>query len=154
MNKKCEVSVTVTVLLLLAVATFGGTLIYIWYTNYLKETGSDIKQVPPSQMASIVDLATDQSTVYVTIRNNTGHPIKILAASPVVGKVGGSGSHSCPLEGGDVEIPGEEMDVAVVPVGPECGIELVHGMQYYISIEVQYVDGDESYALIQRFTAI
>lgn len=144
MNKKSEVSVTVVILLLLLLATFAGTTFYIWYTNYLKESQTSIDQVPPIEVATIIDIGSDQNTFYVTVRNNKFQDITVPKAGHVVGVYKGSGSTPCFLEGDEFTIKSKESGVATIP------FDVKSGTTYYIIIEVVY-EGT-SYMIVQYYT--
>jgi|GEM_PF-2490765 len=158
MNKKCEVSVTVVILLLLLVATFGGTAFYIWYTNYLKEQEASVDQVPPIDVATIIDIGSDQNTFYVTIRNNKFQDITVPKKGHVVGVYKGTGS--CPrelvLEEGveGITIKPKESGVAIISMidsEDKCGFRMISGTTYYIVIEVIY-EGN-AFNIMQYYTA-
>ncbi|MCK4432541.1 MAG: hypothetical protein KAV48_01280 [Methanomicrobia archaeon] len=145
MNKKCEVSVTVVILLLLLLATFAGTTFYIWYTNYLKEQQASVDQVPPIEVATIIDIGSDQNTFYVTVRNNKFQDITVPKEGHVVGVYKGSGSTPCSLEGDEFTLTSKESGVATIP------FDVKSGTTYYIIIEVVY-EGT-SYMIVQYYTA-
>ena len=149
MNKKSEISVTITILLLLLVVTFAGTFFYIWYTNYLKESETSLGVVPPEQIGTILDIVNDQNTFYVTIRNNTAENIIVLKDGPVVGVYKGSGSYPCPLSD-DLVIKPKQSGVAVIST---TGIfELKPGTTYYISLELKKEGEDAIYTILQYYT--
>ena len=145
MNKKAEVSTTVVILLLLLVVTFSGTFFYIWYTNYLKEQEASVDQVPPIDVATIIDIGSDQNTFYVTIRNNKFQDITVPKDGHVVGVYKGSGSTPCSLNGDAFTIKPKESGVATIPFNVKSGTT------YYIVIEVIY-EGN-AFNIMQYYTA-
>jgi len=144
MNRKSEVSVTVVILLLLLLATFAGTTFYIWYTNYLKQQQASVDQIPPIEVATIMDIGSDQNTFYVTVRNNKFQDITVPKNGHVIGVYKGTGSTPCSLDDAFTIKP-KESGVATIPFNVNSGTT------YYVVIEVIY-EG-RAFNIMQYYTA-
>ncbi|MEA1994155.1 MAG: hypothetical protein U9N35_07185 [Euryarchaeota archaeon] len=147
MNKKAEISVTVTVLLLLAVATFGGATFYIWYTNYLRQSEAEAegKPLPGESIATIMNIGNDTKTLYVTIRNNEYNAnMTIPVEGHVVGEKESSTTHSCNATE-EVMIEPRKRRVVEIQVN-----DLRLGAEYYILIEIECKGN--AYMIRQNYT--
>jgi uncharacterized protein (UPF0333 family) len=149
MNGKAEISVTIAVLLLLIVVTFGGATFYIWYSSYLSEAGARTEKTPTpgTTIASIIDVGNDQNTLYVTIRNNENHGnLVVPITGHVIGPRGEEGTEST-LVGDEVTIGPKETGIAIISAD-----DLKIGITYYVVVEIDYQG--TAYVLMQLYVPV